>query len=94
MELPDIQQNGHDRSSVLVILFSELDQENKVQDGVHIQTVGNKTSSGGTLEISDEEKPTRFYAPAGEEWWKTFTCGQDGSAYVQTSKGAIKKGLF
>ncbi|KAA1107101.1 hypothetical protein PGT21_002152 [Puccinia graminis f. sp. tritici] len=91
MELPDVQQNGHDRRSVLVILFSELGQENKVQDGVHIQTVGNKTSSDGTLELSAEEKPARFYAPAGEEWWKTFTCGQDGCAYVETSKGAIKK---
>ncbi|OAV88161.1 hypothetical protein, variant [Puccinia triticina 1-1 BBBD Race 1] len=91
MDTTDVQQNGHDQVSVLVILFSEIDQENNVRDGVHIQRVENKASTQETLAILDEEKSTRFYASAGQEWWKIFTCGQDGCAYVQTNKGLIKQ---
>lgn len=88
----DDQQNGPGFSSVLVILFSELDQTNKVRDGLHIQRVRHHKASGqGTLEISSEEEPTRFYASPEEEWWKIFPCGQDGCGYVQTNKGLIKK---
>ncbi|KNF04737.1 hypothetical protein PSTG_02219 [Puccinia striiformis f. sp. tritici PST-78] len=90
MELADDQWD----KAVLVILFSELDRENKVRDGIHIQRIGTKASQPETLEISSEDKPCRLHAPAGEEWWKILTCGQDGCTYVQTNKGLLKKVTF
>ncbi|PLW04499.1 hypothetical protein PCASD_24505 [Puccinia coronata f. sp. avenae] len=90
IEPTDDQRNGHVYSPVLVVLFSELDSTNKLRDGVHIQRIRTDAAEQAPLEIPSEgQKPSRFYASEGEEWWKIFPGGACG--YVQTSQGLIKK---
>ncbi|PLW50050.1 hypothetical protein PCANC_08193 [Puccinia coronata f. sp. avenae] len=90
IEPTDDQRSGRGYSSILVVLFSELDSTNKLRDGVHIQRIRTDAAEQAPLEIpSDGQKPSRFYASEGEEWWKIFPGGACG--YVQTSQGLIKK---
>jgi hypothetical protein len=93
IEPTDDQRSGRGYSSVLAVLFSELDSTNKLRDGVHIQRIRTDAAEQAPLEIPSEgQKPSRFYASEGEEWWKIFPGGACG--YVQTSQGLIKKGSF
>lgn len=83
--------NAEDGQPVLVVLFSETDDSNRVRDGVFVLRLRNTTPELQSFKFSLTKDPICLYAEAGEEWWKVFACGQDGSAHIQTSQGFIKK---